>query len=126
MKYREIKNIKFYMKKLLIIFLLTIAQFYCFSQFSSDGYVEKLWKDFDIVDAKLNVQYKKTYNSLKTKSHKETLKKLQVEWIKYKETHCDEDSITSGASRIGKIEVLVGCLTEQTNDRIKFLKKYKA
>lgn len=77
--------------------------------------------EYNIIDKKLNTTYKQKMASLK-KIRKEELQRLQRNWIKEKEGKCVADEANYG--RESHFDAMQ-CEIDMTNDRIKFLKKYK-
>ncbi|AXQ24166.1 DUF1311 domain-containing protein [Acinetobacter wuhouensis] len=77
--------------------------------------------EYKTADKKLNTAYKQKMAGLK-KNRKEELQRLQRNWIKEKESKCVVDEANYG--RESHFDAMQ-CEIDMTNDRIKFLKKYK-
>ncbi len=110
------------MKIIFILIQLFLIQSICLSQ-TSETYITAIIAKYEIADKKLNIIYKNALFKLKGKNEKLTLKNLQIKWIKIRDDKSNTDDFIG--SRITRIEIYYNCLTEITNERITYLKKYK-
>ncbi len=77
-------------------------------------------KDYQLVDAELNKVYKELIKLLDEKE-KQLLIKAQIDWLKFRDSHCEFET---NESEGGSIQPLMysTCLTERTKNRIDDLK----
>jgi len=77
--------------------------------------------EYKVANKKLNTTYKQKMADLE-KNRKKELQRLQRNWIKEKKSKCVVDEANYG--RESHFDAMQ-CEIDMTNDRIKFLKKYK-
>jgi len=121
-------NSKIYLFILIMLFGSTLAfadaeyQVKCVSDSTMHNDILGCYIDeYRVADKKLNITYKQKMADLK-KNRKEELQLLQRNWIKEKKSKCVVDEANYG--RESHFDAMQ-CEIDMTNDRIKFLKKYK-